>query len=329
MGFLASVFFGFVPMFFFAFLIYWLDRYEKEPGILLGAAFAWDAIIAAGAAFFVNTIFGTGVYLFTDSLNLASLTTEAFVAPIVEESLKSLAVLLVFYLTHSEFDSILDGIVYAAITALGFAATENTYYIFSYGYLENSWPGLFVLVFVRVILVGWQHPFYTAFFGIGLAASRLSRTPQVRWIAPIMGWLAAIIIHSMHNTLSNLFPGGQGVFLTTSLDWLGWLLMLLFIFWMIYQERTMLTRFLKEEVQLGLITDSQYKTACSPYARTAAQFRALSQGRFRQTSRFYQLCAELAHKKNQLRIDTEEAGNPRYIQEIKAELKKLSSSSLS
>ena len=49
------------------------------------------------------------------------------IAPIIEESLKGLAVLLVFLLFRKEFDSILDGIVYAAITALGFAATENSH----------------------------------------------------------------------------------------------------------------------------------------------------------------------------------------------------------
>ena len=39
MAFLVSLFFGFVPMFMFAAFVNWLDRYEKEPKLLLGAAF--------------------------------------------------------------------------------------------------------------------------------------------------------------------------------------------------------------------------------------------------------------------------------------------------
>ena len=35
MALIVSIFFGFVPMFFFAAFVYWLDRYEKEPKILL------------------------------------------------------------------------------------------------------------------------------------------------------------------------------------------------------------------------------------------------------------------------------------------------------
>jgi len=46
----------------------------------------------------------------------------------------------------------------------------------------------------------------------------------------------------------------------------------------------------------------------------------------RETNRFYQLCAELAHKKNQLALIGEETGNSRYIKDIKAELTALSAS---
>jgi hypothetical protein len=56
-GFLVSVFFGFFPTFIFAIFIYWLDRYEKEPKILLGAVYSWGAIVAAGMACAINTFF--------------------------------------------------------------------------------------------------------------------------------------------------------------------------------------------------------------------------------------------------------------------------------
>ena len=35
MALIVSLFFGFVPMFLFAAFVYWLDRYEKEPKLLL------------------------------------------------------------------------------------------------------------------------------------------------------------------------------------------------------------------------------------------------------------------------------------------------------
>jgi RsiW-degrading membrane proteinase PrsW (M82 family) len=77
MPFLLSLFFGIVPMLVYAWFIYWLDRYEKEPKILLGGVFFWGAILAAGAAYFINTLFGLGVYFFTGSEVAANLVRSS------------------------------------------------------------------------------------------------------------------------------------------------------------------------------------------------------------------------------------------------------------
>ena len=217
----ASLLFGFVPMFFFAFFIYWLDRYEKEPKALLTTVFFWGVIVAAGGAFIINTVLGVGVYLFTGSEAATELTSGSLIAPVVEETLKGLAVLIVFFIFRREFDSILDGIIYAAIVALGFAAAENSYYIFARGYQENGWTGFWVLVFVRIVLVGLQHPFYTAFIGIGLAISRMNRQMAIILLAPLIGWCVAVFTHAFHNTLLDVMPGLGGMAVGALFDWSG------------------------------------------------------------------------------------------------------------
>ncbi len=73
MALLGALFFGFVPMFLFAAIVNWIDRYEKEPKILLGAAFVWGAVIAAGGAFILNTAFGIGIYAVTGSAGIGGL----------------------------------------------------------------------------------------------------------------------------------------------------------------------------------------------------------------------------------------------------------------
>ncbi|MEO5888560.1 MAG: PrsW family glutamic-type intramembrane protease, partial [Anaerolineales bacterium] len=135
---LAAFFFGFMPMFLLAAFVNWLDRYEKEPKLLLGAAFLWGVIVAGGGAYVLNTVFGIGIYVLTGSEGAAEFGTTSIIAPIIEEGLKGLAVLAVFHMFRSEFDSILDGIVYASITAMGFAAIENVLYIYRNGFLENG-----------------------------------------------------------------------------------------------------------------------------------------------------------------------------------------------
>jgi RsiW-degrading membrane proteinase PrsW (M82 family) len=324
LGILFAIFFGFIPMFFFAYLVYWTDRYEKEPLPLLLGVFLWGAILAAGGAFILNTMAGIGVYIFTGSEDFSNLSTGSVIAPVIEEILKGFAVLLVFLFFHREFDTILDGIVYAAIAALGFAATENAYYIYAYGFAEDGlWGGVF-LVFVRVVLVGWQHPFYTAFTGIGLAIARMNRNLLVKLVAPLIGLGMAIFTHSMHNTLAAFLQGWGGMAIGTLIDWSGWLLMFLFVLWAVYREQRWISTHLREEVTQGILTAAQYRIACSAWSQTLARTRALFNGKYRSTARFYQLTAELAHKKQQRLSLGEEGGNTPIIDRIRAELAHLS-----
>jgi len=322
MAFLASLFFGFVPMFMFAALVNWLDRYEKEPKVLIGAAFLWGVVIAGGGAFILNTAFGIGIYALTGSEGAAEFGTTSIIAPIIEEGLKGLAVLVVFLMFRKEFDSVLDGVVYAAVTAMGFAAIENVLYIYRNGYLESGWEGLWTLVVIRVILVGWMHPFFTAFTGIGLAIARMSRNVLVKIIAVPTGYAIAVTAHAFHNTFSGLIGGIQGFVAGTFIDYLGYAAMLIFIIWMVVYERNILKRNLRDEVTNGLISQNQYNSATS-FFQTNAHLSALTSGTFRSTARFYQVCGELAHKKEQLAKLGDEGGNTKIIETLRAELTQL------
>jgi len=322
MGILASIFFGFVPMFLFAGFVYWIDRYEKEPKLLLGGVFIWGAVIASAGAFLINTTFGVSIYAVTGSESAADLTTSAIIAPVVEEVLKSFAVLLVFLLARREFDSILDGVIYAGVTALGFAATENAYYIYTYGYAEEGWSGLLNLVFVRVILVGWQHPFYTAFTGIGLAVARLNHCWLVKMAAPLAGLAIGITAHAFHNTLASLLSGA-GVLVAFFFDWSGWLAMFVFILVMINREKRWMAEYLQEEVAMGTLSQRQYRSAISGIDRFAAHLDAIQHGQLRRTGHFYQLLAELSHKKRQLSRLGDEGGNARIVSLLRDEIAAL------
>jgi RsiW-degrading membrane proteinase PrsW (M82 family) len=319
MAFIISIFFGFVPVFIMALFVYWLDRYEKEPLILLGATFFWGAIAAAGGAFVINTVFGIGIYALTGSGDIADQATASLVAPFVEEGLKGLAVLMIFLFFRNEFDSILDGIIYAAIAALGFAATENVLYIYQHGYLDGGWSGLWQLVFIRDIVVAWQHPFFTSFIGIGLAVARLNRNVLVKIIAIPAGYAFAVFAHAFHNSFGSFIGGLEGFALGSLIDWFGWFVMAVFIIFMIARERSLLQKQLKEEVASGSISMLQYQKALSPFTMSTAFFTGGLKA-----SRFYQVCGELAHKKEQFSKLGDEHGNTVIIQALRNELAALS-----
>jgi RsiW-degrading membrane proteinase PrsW (M82 family) len=325
MAFLISVFFAFAPTFLFAYILYWLDRYEKEPLLLLGAAYTWGAVIAAGGALVINTIFGIGVAIFTGSEAATELTTGSLIAPIVEESLKGLAVLCIFLLFRKEFDSIFDGMLYAGITALGFAATENVLYFYSKGYLEGGWEAMWAIIVMRVVVFGWMHPFFTAFTGIGLAISRLNRNWAVKILAPIGGLIVAMFAHSLHNTMAELASvyGYALCLFGTLVDWSGWLFMFGITIWALWREQTYLRKHLAEEVNLGTIDRQHFSTASSAWLQMFARIASIFDGKYFATARFYQACGELAHKKEQLLKLGDESGNTAIIQKLRGELAQL------
>lgn len=322
-GLLLSFLAGVVPMAFYAWLLYYLDRYEKEPLRLLLGVFSWGAVIAASGAFLINSISSLGIFLLTQSQLAAQLTVTTAIAPVVEESLKGAAVLLVFLVYRSEFDSPLDGIIYAGITALGFGATENIWYIHQFGFLQNGYQGIIDLTIVRSLLVGWQHPFYSAFIGLGFAYSRSSRKPALKWSLPFLGWLLAIILHISHNLISSL-TAQYGYFgFLAAWDWSGYLGLTALILILIKREQGWMKEYLASEVECGLISQQQYQTACSAVKQSLVFLRSLSQGLFNQQRRFYQSCGNLMHKKRQLARDGDQLGEVLEIQRLRSEISSL------
>jgi hypothetical protein len=167
-----------------------------------------------------------------------------------------------------------------------------------------------------------MHPFFTAFTGIGLAIARMTRNALVKLIAVPTGFAIAVVAHAFHNTFSGLIGGIGGFVAGTFVDYMGYAAMLIFILWMIVYERNLLKRNLQEEVASGRISQKQYETATT-FFQANAHLAALSSGTFRSTSRFYQVCGELAHKKEQLARLGEEAGNAKTIENLRVELARL------
>ncbi|HMZ07603.1 MAG TPA: PrsW family intramembrane metalloprotease, partial [Anaerolineales bacterium] len=262
MAVLVAIPLAFIPAFFFSWFLYWLDRYEKEPRWLLLMAFFWGGFVAIIGALIVSLIFQVGFTAVLQDETLVDIAGGSITAPLVEEFWKGLAVLLIFLMFRKEFDSILDGIIYGGIAGLGFAATENVLYFLGQ-YSEAGWGGLFANFALRVGVFAWGHPFYTAFTGIGFAVSRTSRNTLVKLAAPIVGYFLAVFAHTFHNTSLVFVSGLGGLALVILLEWLSWLLFLGFIIWMIRREQGLLKKHLVEEVNNGLISSAQYKTAVS------------------------------------------------------------------
>src|SRR5215217_1108092 len=116
-----------IPVPIYVALVLWIDRYEAEPRWMLATAFFWGALIATFFAFLLNTATGSIVGALMNAQ-----AGEAFAAvisaPLVEEISKAFILFIFFFWKKDEFDGVVDGIVYASLSALGFAMTENILY---------------------------------------------------------------------------------------------------------------------------------------------------------------------------------------------------------
>ena len=296
-GIVLSILFGVTPMAIAAFLLTLFDRYEKEPVWLMIGVFLWGLIVAAGTALILNTVFGIGLFVVSGSQGLADVGAAVFSAPLVEETVKGLAVLIVFLFFRYEFDSILDGVIYGSLVGFGFAAAENVNYIFT-GFLQNGSQGLFTLVVVRVLLIPFLHATLTSMTGIGLAVGRLNKGVW-RYAAPVLGYLTAIGLHFFHNLLASV-PDPLVCLLGNVIDWIGFLGMFVFILVLVWREGKVMREQLMEEVKLGNMSQAQYEAASSIGGQMAARWGALAGGHWRDASRFYDLAGDLAFKKYQL-----------------------------
>ncbi|WP_307795225.1 PrsW family intramembrane metalloprotease [Actinacidiphila acididurans] len=205
-----------VPLLVWVFL--WLDRVAPSPWRNVVFAFSWGACAATLVALFANEY---GAKLLASTLSASPSQTDrlgaTFVAPLVEESAKGTAILLLFLFRRRDFESVLDGIVLSGLVATGFAFTENILYLgnafgedraLGSNFLDSTTAATFI---VRVLMTPFAHPLFTSMTGIGFAiaaTARPGRRWRLRWLPPLGGWLLAMGLHGTWNGSSQLSPLG-------------------------------------------------------------------------------------------------------------------------
>jgi RsiW-degrading membrane proteinase PrsW (M82 family) len=249
----------------------WLDRYEPEPKRLLALGLLWGGFVATAAALLVQGIGGL-VVGFSDAASLA------IVAPISEELAKGIFLLLLLWWRRHELDGILDGIVYAGMVGIGFAFVENILYLgAAYNGTDGMGPGgtaevtaVFVL---RCLISPFAHPLFTTFIGIGVGIAVGSRRGGVRFVAPLIGYVLAVLAHGLWNA-STLFgiAGFGGVYLFVMAP--AFLGLIALAVWARRSERRMLTAALADAAQRGLIPATDIGWLVDLKARRASRSHA-------------------------------------------------------
>jgi RsiW-degrading membrane proteinase PrsW (M82 family) len=296
----------------FVFMVLLLDRYEREPWQLGLAAFLWGALVAT----FFSAIFNSGIGAVVSAIvgdDVGEVITASVVAPVVEETAKGLALLLLFVVRKDEFDGALDGIVYGALVGIGFAMTENILY-FGRVYLEGGLIGIGVLAYIRVGLGGFGHALYTGTLGAALGYARESRHRVIDVILPIVGYILAVFQHSAWNFIAgslvpSVLPDRVNplllLFVVMPLQSLiltgpGLLTLVVIAVFAWRREAAVIRTYLQEEVAAGAVTPAEYAELPSQRARFGREMAALRRrgpGGWLAQRDLHQAATELAFRK--------------------------------
>ncbi|WP_107771498.1 PrsW family intramembrane metalloprotease [Nocardioides sediminis] len=272
----------------------WLDRYEPEPRPLLLAGLLWGAFVATAAALVFQGIGMAG--------GSSSTETLAVWAPVTEELTKGAFLVLLLWWRRHELDGVLDGIVYAGMVGIGFAFTENLLYLAAaYDGTDGLGPGgteaLTATFVMRCLVSPFAHPLFTAFIGVGVGLAVTSRTASLRLLLPVLGYVAAVVTHSLWNSST---IDGTGGFLVVY----GTLMMPAFVAFVAFalyrrrSERGMMRAALEDAAQRGLIPMTDIPWLVDLRARRHARAFARQRGgpQAERAMRDYQAAAiELAY----------------------------------
>jgi RsiW-degrading membrane proteinase PrsW (M82 family) len=177
--------------------VLYLDRLEPEPPALLAATFGAGAAVAALLGFIGHGL--SNALLTTPELGpragqLATSLGPAFIGALFAETLKGGILVGLLRYQRAEIDGVSDGVVYGAMTGLGFALVSN---LFAYVQAERS--GLNALAsafFQRGLLTPLWDPLFTSMIGLGVAYAAINPWRRGRW-AVLAGWVLAVLLHTL------------------------------------------------------------------------------------------------------------------------------------
>lgn len=284
-----------IPVPIYVMLLLWIDRYESEPLWMLATAFFWGALVAVFVAFIFNTGLSLMAAAATNNARIGENFGAVISAPIVEESAKASILLVLFLWRKDEFDGILDGIVYAGMAGLGFAMTENVLY---YGRAVSGGAGALTFIFIlRGMAAPFSHPLFTSMTGIGLGWSRQSNNGFVKVVAPVVGFMLAIMMHATWNGSATY--GGAAGFFAAYFIIMGpaFVVTLMVIFFSLRREGRIVRQFLYPDYQQGLFDAQEYERLCTIRGRMGMSMTALTSRGFsvwRVRMRRNQIASELA-----------------------------------
>jgi len=288
---LAIVFFG----------VRWIDRWEPEPRLAVVFAFLWGAAVAV----IIALVVGAGVDPLIAALSQGDEFTYQFVgaaiqAPLVEESAKGLGLLVIFFAARKYFDGPVDGIVYAAWIAGGFAFTENILYfggqLLDSGSIADSSVGEIFLI--RGIMSPFAHIMFTSATGIALGFAARFKNPLVAIGLFLVGLIPAMFLHALWNGSLFFVSDFYGYYAIVQFPL--FIMGVLLVLFLRRQESKLTHDRLSEYAAVGWFSQDEIPSLSTPGGRRQALAKAAQSGKRKAMKQYIHDATRLAFARQRI-----------------------------
>lgn len=182
-----------IPVVILLLFLYFTDRHDREPIRLLSKVFLFG-LLSSIPVLLIQTV----LVRFNVFVGIFGLMFQAYVvAGLTEEFMKRLVVLK-FAFGHPAFNEKLDGIIYCAVAALGFAAIENVLYLLSYYPSDQS------IALYRAIFSVPAHMLFAVTMGYYLSLARFTFNPVESRMYYKKSLLYPVLLHGTFNFILSI-----------------------------------------------------------------------------------------------------------------------------
>ena len=259
-----------VPLAIVVSVLLFIDRFEPEPLGMKLAALAWGGGVSIFFGIMGNEYVQYSVTEQTGDEVQGMIFSVVVGAPVVEELLKGLGVLVIVWARRTHISSAIDGLVYAGFAACGFLVVEDFTYFVRAVLTDGDLGQMF---FQRVVMGVFGHVMYTSCMGwaTGWAVTR-ARSAAAGCGAVALGWFTGMLLHATWNGTAVLSGGDDELFDTfyIVIHVPLFLLWFLFIALAMKRERRDAAAGLMPYVAQGWIVPSEIQMVCDPRSRRAA-----------------------------------------------------------
>jgi RsiW-degrading membrane proteinase PrsW (M82 family) len=185
---------AFLPPIIYVIWIRNTEKINREKWLPIIICFIWGATIAIIAALILEIILEISLIPLNTNPGLAYVIPIVIIAPFAEELTKPLALKL--KTVKKELDELEDGLIYGAVAGLGFSATENLLY--GYSFLAEGFFIFMLLMIIRSFGGCLLHASATAWTGFGYGKVIMKHQTILK-VIPY--FILAFIIHAVYNSL--------------------------------------------------------------------------------------------------------------------------------